>query len=864
MERNFRFESIFETLSDNKPLRWQKRLFKLLLAARQEWPMQIDLPTGLGKTSIIHLWLIALAQQMVNRAPILPRRLVYVVDRRTVVDQATKIAEAIKTKLDQDPALLGIPLAVSTLRGQYADNREWATDPSRPAVIIGTVDMIGSRLLFSGYRSSYKWRPLDAGLLGQDALLILDEAHLSEPFAKLTRSIEDLNRNSPWPFNVMHMSATSGMNNGRRFTLDASDLQGDRDTNLIVRRYEAQKRLTIHAPTDKRVTQAGIIDAAATLASDGCRVVVFVRRPDDACKIAEALRKKNKRFREAIEILTGTMRGLERDELLQKPIMQRFLAPSNRRDEGPAILVATSAGEVGFDLNADHLVCDAAPLDSMIQRLGRVNRRGDGVALVQIFVEVPRSIKKPTDANDDLPKHTMDSAATAAVEALKHLPRLEKGNAVYDASPKALAALAKPPEALSPKPATVELTDILLDAWSMTTITAPLPGRPAVAPWLRGITEEGPQTTIAWRAELDIEGFNQLDLDDLEEWFDAHRILPHETLAVPTGFAASWLVERWKALDEKLRETLGDRYCITDRGGLRTVKLRDLISELEHRRTDSIRDADITLPASLGGIERGKGLLDVDVSEHAVSADIADSGPLIRHRELITMTDETKESMPLVGSRPAELSGFLRFTLSLPSDSDARRQLTSFIPKRERTEFGTTKQTLTHHVGLVEKHAREISQRLRLSDNLRQALELAATWHDQGKDRTIWQNAVGRKADEPPLAKSGGQMQRIPGDYRHEFGSMCDFIKAGAGNISDEIFDLALHLIAAHHGRGRPHFPKGGFDPLAPDRSAPIATDVLRRFARLQRDYGHWHVAWLENLLRCADALGSAEKEGQA
>ena len=45
--------------------------------------------------------------------------------------------------------------------------------------------MIGSRLLFSGYRSSFKLRPLDAGLLGQDALLVLDEAHTLRAIRKV-------------------------------------------------------------------------------------------------------------------------------------------------------------------------------------------------------------------------------------------------------------------------------------------------------------------------------------------------------------------------------------------------------------------------------------------------------------------------------------------------------------------------------------------------------------------------------------------------------------------------------------------------------------------------------------------------------
>jgi len=68
------------------------------------------------------------------------------------------------------------------LRGQLADNRDWTRDPTRLAINIGTVDLIGSALPFSGYRSSYKRRPLEAGFLGQDSLLVLDEAHLSRPF----------------------------------------------------------------------------------------------------------------------------------------------------------------------------------------------------------------------------------------------------------------------------------------------------------------------------------------------------------------------------------------------------------------------------------------------------------------------------------------------------------------------------------------------------------------------------------------------------------------------------------------------------------------------------------------------------------
>ena len=85
----------------------------------------------------------------------------------------------------------GEALPVSTLRGQHVDNRLWLQDPTKPAIIVGTVDMIGSRLLFSGYGVSRQMRPYQAGLLGADTLVVLDEARLCPPFEALLRAIAE-------------------------------------------------------------------------------------------------------------------------------------------------------------------------------------------------------------------------------------------------------------------------------------------------------------------------------------------------------------------------------------------------------------------------------------------------------------------------------------------------------------------------------------------------------------------------------------------------------------------------------------------------------------------------------------------------
>jgi CRISPR-associated endonuclease/helicase Cas3 len=123
----------------------------------------VDIPTGLGKTAVMALWLIARAG-----GAQLPRRLVYVVDRRAVVDQATEFAVLLRENLDSPAAadlkkaleLGDRSLPISTLRGQHVDNREWLEDPASTAIVVGTVDMIGSRLLFAGYGVSRKMRPL--------------------------------------------------------------------------------------------------------------------------------------------------------------------------------------------------------------------------------------------------------------------------------------------------------------------------------------------------------------------------------------------------------------------------------------------------------------------------------------------------------------------------------------------------------------------------------------------------------------------------------------------------------------------------------------------------------------------------------
>ncbi|NQW48786.1 MAG: type I-U CRISPR-associated helicase/endonuclease Cas3, partial [Planctomycetes bacterium] len=165
--------------------------------------------------------------------------------------------------------------------------------------------------------------------------------------------------------------------------------------------------------------------------------------------------------------------------------------------------------------------------------------------------------------------------------------------------------------------------------------------------------------------------------------------------------------------------------------------------------------------------------------------------------------------------------------------------------------------------------ARRLAAALRLPEDVGNAVTAALQWHDLGKDRGVWQAAIGNNdyASGTALAKSGGQMRpALLNSYRHELGSLLDIAKTHADQL-DALpatqRDLVLHLIAAHHGRARPHFPADeSFDPKhAVEACLATLQGVSMRFGHLQASTGRWGLAWLEAIVRAADAIASQSEE---
>lgn len=888
------------------PFPWQVRLLRLLIAG--EMPSAIDLPTGLGKTSVIAIWLLARAA-----GARIPLRLVYVVDRRAVVDQASAVAEHLADLVKQTRDLvtaLGVDaergLAVSTLRGQHIDNRRWLDDPSVPAIIVGTVDMIGSRLLFEGYGASRKTRSLHAALLGVDSLLVLDEAHLSPAFEGLVRAIADKQFDGsrtdivPPRVRLLPLSATQRSSTNAVFSLDEEDHKHDE----VVRRLSAQKWMQLHVPVEEGDSYAAAVAGLAfERIKDGARrVVVYVDSREQVQKAREAFDKRVKAEKLEVntELLVGARRVFERGQVANWLVEHGF--HGDKTETRCGVLFATSAGEVGVDLDAEHLVCDLVAFERMVQRLGRVNRRGKTVSLVDV-VPVKAKEKKKAKKEDD--ENEVDSKSADLSQVVTLLTSLD-ARADDDRRNLSLQALrglqtSKPAEvaaASTPTPLRPALTRPLVESWAMTSLRQHT-ARPRVEPWLRGWVDIEPQTTVVWRKHLPVnEGHKTLPHGLVRAYFDAAPAELVETLETETFNVTKWIGELKKKIDavpEKLAkaksEVLNAKTDIArakkegERQALEALpKAEDVVGFLVDRDGDVVIERGLAgytlkrlaalevsdligktlfIEARLGGLDHGL----LDAKGDAVEVDVGDGRTTRFTLQTSTATDGSKD-WRRVFTAPVEVS----------DEGDIERYLVvdQLIDKARPNEEGLSvskEQTLTEHQQWAQEEAKRIGASLGLPDDEMEMLARAAAHHDDGKASVRWQAAFHAPVEKQPLAKVGKWIdQSILGGYRHEAGSLLglmgkwDVFPAGQASmalssLSAEQQDLAKHLVSSHHGWSRPTLPMEGIEAIPPSKLVDLQREVAERFAALQETWGPWGLAWWEALLRAADGIASRKNE---
>lgn len=422
------------TGSDLQPYDYQSRLAELPCESRL-----ISVPTGLGKTAAVILaWLwnrhCNSALALGDAPSIWPRRLVYCLPMRTLVDQTAHEARKWLENLCRAGLLKDKPQVHILMGGEDAGG--WDIYPEREAILVGTQDMLLSRALNRGYgMSRYRW-PMHFGLLNNDSLWVLDETQLMGVAVETSAQLDGLRKRVEWSSSGMGatwwMSATL---DGRRLgTVDHPEPSGgwpmialsehERTGSAVTVRYEAPKLLSkcpvVLSSAEKKSYARQVAALVKQKHQPGTLTLVVVNRVSRAQEIYEALQERKLQLHaDQIALIHSRFRPRDRDR--HTAILL---------GGGDRIVVATQAVEAGVDVSSRLLVTELAPWSSLVQRFGRCNRGGRQADAEVLWIDV--------QARDDKDDVCIPYATDDLRKARTTLEQLT------DVSPKSLEAVFVP------------------------------------------------------------------------------------------------------------------------------------------------------------------------------------------------------------------------------------------------------------------------------------------------------------------------------------------------------------------------------------------------------------------------------------
>lgn len=612
------FAAFYEAAHDYPPFPWQERLARQVFETGC-WPDLLDVPTGAGKTSTLDIALFCLAADPER----FPRRSILVVDRRVVVDQGAEHARALQKKIHEAKtgilaevrsALLACwqgeagdaPFEVAVLRGGMPRSDGWASRPDQPVIALSTVDQVGSRLLFRGYGVSDRMTSVHAGLFGNDALFLLDEVHLAVPFSETLLAVQRWRKAAtvtlPDRWRVVRMSATPGAaeDGATVFSIDAD---ADRRNPRLARRLGAHKRarLSLLRTRGKEEAQhradiaSRCVEEALALIEAGARTIAIVVNRVDTARLARRILSEHEAKLDAV-LLTGRMRPLDRDRVLDGGLKERIAAGRKRVPDGrPIVVAATQCIEAGADFDFDGLVTECASLDALRQRFGRLDRLGELGETNAVIL-----------ARSDLVEEKAEDAVygQALVETWRWLSEL--GSPVdfgVEFLPSPTPALL--PKVVAPISRAPVLLPTHLDTWVQT--NPPPEPSPDVALWLHGPDLGQAEVQVVFRADISEEELKKGDADDpavLVERLTACPPTTLEALPLPLHAARAWLERRAIAIEVADVEWIAARG--PDRADTEVARpvLRWAGDESRVLRdVNEIRSGDtLVVPSSYGGI----------------------------------------------------------------------------------------------------------------------------------------------------------------------------------------------------------------------------------------------------------------------
>jgi CRISPR-associated endonuclease/helicase Cas3 len=350
---------------------------------------------------------------------------------RSLVEQTAETARALCEAARDRFVARGHPSpGVHVLMGGSLD-LDWEAAPERPAILVGTQDMLLSRALNRGYGASrYRW-PVEFGLLSNDCLWVLDETQLQGVGVSTAAQLQGLRAKlgTIGPAHTLWMSATLGEE--EIATVDHPTPAGgwvthrlserDEDDPLVRKRLTARKRLdpepVLRLSRQRGDDAGGMAEAILQGHVPGSLTLAVLNRVERAQAVFHTLAERLASAATRLALVHSRFRPPERAEA------ERVLT-----GDGDRIVVATQAVEAGIDVSARTLLTELAPWPSLVQRFGRCNRYGERENARILWVDLDLDDSK---ADHHLP-YEADELATAR-ELLGTLPDGEAGPAALRA-----------------------------------------------------------------------------------------------------------------------------------------------------------------------------------------------------------------------------------------------------------------------------------------------------------------------------------------------------------------------------------------------------------------------------------------------
>jgi len=337
------FGELFRQAANAEPHGYQERI------ARDGLPEVVRAPAGAGTAGLILAWL-WLWRRLHGPDPAgTPRRLIYALPQRSLAEPASGQARRWLANLGlTDEVTLHVALGA-----RWETQGEWRDDPHKPAIVIGTVDALGSKALNRALDLSRAIFPIDFALVTNGAHWIIEEPELCPQATTTLRQLAGFaaRLGTAEPFGLTGLSTSS------KNPIQILDIERTGALSIRLASLRAVRRLPAGSGDYQAI-------AAAVLARHrpGELTLVVLNTVDAARQLYRQLRP----VAENCTLLHSRFRGIERAGRLAAVL----------DESGGRIVVTTQVVEAGLDVDATVLVTEAAPWPSLIQRAGRCNRGG--------------------------------------------------------------------------------------------------------------------------------------------------------------------------------------------------------------------------------------------------------------------------------------------------------------------------------------------------------------------------------------------------------------------------------------------------------------------------------------------------------